>query len=588
MNAEKWKRINKIYHDVLKLKADRRRSFLDEACGGDQELRKEIEALITSHEKLNCFLESPAVAVAVKAIAADDSRNLQSSLPVRIVLTISKGPREGKTLVFAEHKRCIFGRSNDSFEILPEDDPTVGRHHFVLDINPPEASIRDLQSRNGTFVNGRDISGRKKGGTLPQGGPAESPATMLHHGDTIKAGGTTFTIGVELPVACASCGNPTGLCSPLRGEKGASVGICYLCWRILSREAAPQEKASSHAAPICIKCSLCSKDVTAEAGSWKRGEYLCIACRTKVAGNKKVLKRFLDTTSHPSTKEGIPSIKAYQFKKSLEHGNLGIVYLARDKSNKRDVTVKIVLSKVVADAASQAELFDRFEIIRNLRHPNLVEVLDYGSAGSAFYVVSEYCEGGNIRQILARRDNKLGMHEAIAIMMQALEGLAFVHRKGLHHGNLKPENLLLSGQEGKWIARLSDVHQHCSLQLAGFGDASLAERTDDLSFIPHEMLMGSGSASPSSDVWSMTAIFYYMLSGQLPQEIPGDKEGLASLVDPVFVPIRKRCSNITPELAQLVDDSLKLNPALRPQSASEMLERMKKIQARVVRLTLAQ
>lgn len=79
-----------------------------------------------------------------------------------VILEVTQGPLQGKTFAFDEHDTFLFGRSPDCHACLSSEDTTASRNHFMLEVNPPDARLRDLGSRNGTYVNGI-----KRGGERP-------------------------------------------------------------------------------------------------------------------------------------------------------------------------------------------------------------------------------------------------------------------------------------------------------------------------------------------------------------------------------------------------------------------------------------
>ena len=83
---------------------------------------------------------------------------------VKFVAT--KGPMKGKEFAFDEHDAFLFGRLPECHCFLP-DDPLISRRHFMVEVNPPDARIRDFGSRNGTYVNDKKTGSRKDGETLP-------------------------------------------------------------------------------------------------------------------------------------------------------------------------------------------------------------------------------------------------------------------------------------------------------------------------------------------------------------------------------------------------------------------------------------
>ena len=127
-----------------------------------------------------------------------------------VMFYATTGPMKGKVFAFDEHDAFLFGRLPECHCYLP-DDPLVSRRHFLAEVNPPDARIRDFGSRNGTFVNDKKIGSREKGETPEQGQKRKYPEVDLNDGDAIRAGDTVFSVKIEReeaagPVVCAQCG----------------------------------------------------------------------------------------------------------------------------------------------------------------------------------------------------------------------------------------------------------------------------------------------------------------------------------------------------------------------------------------------
>src|SRR5262245_44667212 len=118
-------------------------------------------------------------------------------MPVCVKLVITGGPLKGRTFRFLSRTFCTVGRDPDCLVSLKSDPPdtTLSRRHCLFDIDPPEALVFDLGSRNGTFVNGARFGGRDRTtGLVPKGVPME---VELHDGDTVRVGETCFRVAVE-------------------------------------------------------------------------------------------------------------------------------------------------------------------------------------------------------------------------------------------------------------------------------------------------------------------------------------------------------------------------------------------------------
>src|SRR5260221_13412870 len=96
-------------------------------------------------------------------------------MPARVCLDVVAGPIQGKHFEFDGHDTFLFGRSPDCHAELSADDSTASRHHFLLEVNPPAARLRDLGSLNGTYVNGQKYGGPRPPPPPPAGSPPRPP-----------------------------------------------------------------------------------------------------------------------------------------------------------------------------------------------------------------------------------------------------------------------------------------------------------------------------------------------------------------------------------------------------------------------------
>ena len=97
---------------------------------------------------------------------------------------------------FTEHDTFVFGRMDDCHVCIP-DDTQVSRHHFILEVNPPQACLRDLGSLNGPWINETKCGGRKDGETPEEGAKQKFPEVILKHGDLIRVGRTEMEVQIE-------------------------------------------------------------------------------------------------------------------------------------------------------------------------------------------------------------------------------------------------------------------------------------------------------------------------------------------------------------------------------------------------------
>ena len=123
---------------------------------------------------------------------------------------------------------------------------------------------------------------------------------------------------------------------------------------------------------------------------------------------------------------------------------MATVYLAEDLKHHRKVAVKVLRPELAA--ALGAERFLReIEIAARLQHPHILPLLDSGEADGFLYYVMPYVEGESLRDRLAR-EGELPVHEAVRLLVEIADALAYAHAQGVVHRDIKPDNVMLSGR----------------------------------------------------------------------------------------------------------------------------------------------
>ena len=262
-------------------------------------------------------------------------------------------------------------------------------------------------------------------------------------------------------------------------------------------------------------------------------------------------------------KTGIrPLIRGYQLVKKLSASLHSTVYLAKRKSDDRDVIVKVL--QQVAEEADSVGAFDRFlqeyELIADIDHPNIVKIYDLGVGDDHAHIAMEYLDGGDLKHRIT-----LGISEpdAVQYLRQIASALAKVHEVGILHRDLKPGNVML--------------RKDASVALIDFGLAKhmrlKTEITDtgEIFGTPYYMSPEQGhaeSVDSRSDIYSLGVIFYEMLMGEKPFQAD-TAMGIIYLHAQAPVPL------LPPRLSAyqaILNMMLAKKPADRLQSASEVEE----------------
>ena len=186
----------------------------------------------------------------------------------------------------------------------------------------------------------------------------------------------------------------------------------------------------------------------------------------------------------------------------------------------------------------------------------------------------EYSDGGSLTDLLRRSGGRLPVPEAIRIMCQLLSGMAYAHDRGLVHRDIKPANIVLHhADDGVLHAKICDFGLAKNFDRAGLSGLTTTNTFGGtLDFMPREQLTDYKYVRPPSDVWSLGAVFYHMLTGSLPRHAPDITDPIRKVLESRIVPLAERISSVSAELSAISRKSLEVDPKKRFRNAREFLE----------------
>lgn len=206
------------------------------------------------------------------------------------------------------------------------------------------------------------------------------------------------------------------------------------------------------------------------------------------------------------------SLAVYTQLSALGEGGFGSVHLYEHKLTKQRVAIKFVEISTIISPEDVNRVYSEIGVLRGLKHPNIVYLIDAFDCDGKICFVMEYCSGGEIKEFIETKF-PLPEEEVYNLACQIAEAIRFCHNSKVIHRDLKLENILFASKSSTQI------------KIVDFGIAGICaggtngERSDagSLLYIAPEVLSGlDNRANPALDVWSMGCIFYSLLTNNLP------------------------------------------------------------------------
>ena len=254
----------------------------------------------------------------------------------------------------------------------------------------------------------------------------------------------------------------------------------------------------------------------------------------------------------------------YELLSELGKGGMGVVFRARDRELDEEVALKVL--KGVGEGEGSSAQVDRLrqeiKLARVITHPNVVRAFDFGESGGSRFLTMEYVPGTTLREVIDARGG-LQLTPALQIAKQVCRGLAAVHKAGIIHGDLKPQNVMVMGNG---VAKLMD-----------FGVARTRSNQDHggVSVVGTPLYMSPEQAKGAdlderSDIYSVGVMMYEMFTGQCPFQAREVAEILQMHLSDTPADPRALRPDIPPALAEIILACLSKHRAQRPATAVDL------------------
>jgi len=262
---------------------------------------------------------------------------------------------------------------------------------------------------------------------------------------------------------------------------------------------------------------------------------------------------------------------SYTLDRELGGGGMSRVFLAHEVALGRRVVVKVLPPEMAAGV--NIERFRReIQLAASLQHPHIVPLHAAGQAGDLFYYTMPLVEGESLRAKLAR-EGELPVADAVRILKDVVDALAYAHAHGVVHRDIKPDNILISGHH----AVVTDFGVAKAVSAASGGASSLTSLGVALgtpAYMAPEQAVADPHVDQRADLYAVGVLAYEMLCGRPPFTGMSPQQVLAAHVMQTPDPITAHRSTVSPALNALVMRCLEKKPADRVQTANELLTQL--------------
>jgi len=271
---------------------------------------------------------------------------------------------------------------------------------------------------------------------------------------------------------------------------------------------------------------------------------------------------------------------AYRIEKELTGGGMSRLFLAEEASLHRQVVIKVLPPEFTSDV-STARFEQEIRVAAHLQHPNILPILAAGARNDLLYYIMPYVTGESLRHRLTR-EGKLPVADAVRIVHEVADALAYAHAEGVIHRDIKPENILLVESH----AVLTDFGVARALAEARSGgrltDTGISVGT--AGYMSPEQAAGERHIDARADVYALAVVGYELLAGQPPFEGPTAQAVLAAHLSKPPRPLSEMRADTPPEIATAIARALAKAPADRFHSAAEFRDALS-LPARAARQT---
>jgi eukaryotic-like serine/threonine-protein kinase len=262
----------------------------------------------------------------------------------------------------------------------------------------------------------------------------------------------------------------------------------------------------------------------------------------------------------------------YEILERIGSGGMAIVYKAKDLLLNRIVTIKVLREQFAADEDFVRRFRREAQSAASLSHPNIVSIYDVGKDGETEYIVMEYIEGKNLKELI-RNYAPLSMEQALNLGIQIAEAIRHAHEHHIIHRDIKPHNILVTADGRVKVTDFGIARAVSAATMTHSGDI-----VGSVHYLSPEQAKGV-QTNEQSDVYSLGIILYELLTGKVPYDGETPISIALKHLQEEAVPPTKLNPRVNEALENLVLRAIAKSPEQRYSTAQELLQDLHKVQA---------
>ncbi len=260
-------------------------------------------------------------------------------------------------------------------------------------------------------------------------------------------------------------------------------------------------------------------------------------------------------------------IPGYKVMGKLGAGAMATVFKAKQLSLDRIVAIKVLPRKFSSNAQFIERFYAEGRAAAQLNHPNIVQAFDVGKAGDYHYFVMEFVDGRTVFDDIVKH-KRFTENEAIDIAIQTTEALLHAHDRGLIHRDVKPKNIMIN-QDG--VAKLADMGLARAISDKEAAEAEAGKAFGTPYYISPEQIRGEKVIGPPSDIYSLGATLYHMVTGNVPFDGKNPSAVMHKHLKAELVPPDHVNPKLSGGISEVIEMMMNKEPRKRYQNCKDLL-----------------